>query len=125
MFICLASDMQLTNNKYTRTYTHLEVIVVFQLQQWLGEGDSLLRYTYIHHAGWMVRGSNSGWVEIFCTRPDRSWGPISLLENGYRVSFQELERPGCGVDHPHLLAPRSKEEYNFVSTPPLGLHCLL
>jgi hypothetical protein len=32
-----------------------------------------------------VRGSNSGGGEIFCTRPDRPWGPPSLLYNGYRV----------------------------------------
>ena len=51
MFTCLASDMQLKNNTYTHTHTHththLEGIVVFLLQQWLGERDSLLRYTYI------------------------------------------------------------------------------
>jgi len=23
--------------------------------------------------------------DIFCTRPDRPWGPPSLLYNGYRV----------------------------------------
>jgi len=32
--------------------------------------------------GWTVRGSNSGGVEFFRTRPDRSWGPPSLLCNG-------------------------------------------
>ena len=31
-------------------------------------------------------GIESRWgVEIFCTRPDRPWGPPSLLHNGYRV----------------------------------------
>jgi hypothetical protein len=30
-------------------------------------------------------GSNPGGGEIFRTRPDRSWGPSSLLYNGYRV----------------------------------------
>jgi hypothetical protein len=35
--------------------------------------------------GWTVRGSNLGGGEIFRTRPDRSWGPPSLLCNGYRV----------------------------------------
>jgi hypothetical protein len=34
---------------------------------------------------WVVRGSNPGGGEIFCTRPDRPWGPPSLLYNGYRV----------------------------------------
>ena len=31
-------------------------------------------------------GIESRWGgEIFCTRPDRPWGPPSLLNNGYRV----------------------------------------
>jgi hypothetical protein len=34
---------------------------------------------------WTVRGSNPGGGEIFSTRPDRPWGPPSLLYNGYRV----------------------------------------
>ena len=35
---------------------------------------------------WTVRGSNpGGGGEIFRNRPDRPWGPISLLYNGYRV----------------------------------------
>jgi hypothetical protein len=29
--------------------------------------------------------SQWGGVEIFCTFPDRLWGPPSLLYNGYRV----------------------------------------
>ena len=29
--------------------------------------------------GWTVRGSNPGGGEIFRTRPDRPWGPPSLL----------------------------------------------
>jgi hypothetical protein len=32
-----------------------------------------------------VQGSKSGGGEIFRTRPDRPWGPPSLLYNGYRV----------------------------------------
>ena len=35
--------------------------------------------------GWTVLGSNPGGVEIFCTLPDRPWGPRSILYNGYRV----------------------------------------
>ena len=34
--------------------------------------------------GWTVRGSNPCGGEIFRTRPDRLWGPPSLLHNGYR-----------------------------------------
>ena len=35
--------------------------------------------------GWTVRGSNPVEGEIFPTRPDRPWGPPSLLYSGYRV----------------------------------------
>jgi hypothetical protein len=35
--------------------------------------------------GWTVRGSNTSWVEIFNTHPDRLWGPCSLLYNRYWV----------------------------------------
>ena len=33
----------------------------------------------------LVCGVNLGAGEIFRTRPDRHWGPPSLLYNGYRV----------------------------------------
>ena len=59
--------------------------------------------------GWTVRGSNAGGSEIFRTRPDRSWGPPSLLYNGYRV-FPGVKRAGRGVDHPPHLVPRLKKE---------------
>ena len=36
--------------------------------------------------GWTVWGSNPGGGDILRTRPDRPWGPPSLLYNGYRVS---------------------------------------
>jgi len=58
---------------------------------------------------WTVRGSNPGGGEIFRTRPDRPWDPPSLLYSGYRVFPGGKERPGCGVDHPPTLAPRSKK----------------
>jgi hypothetical protein len=46
--------------------------------QWAKFGDFITTI-------WMVRGSNPGRGEIFHTRPDRPWGPPSLLYNGYRV----------------------------------------
>jgi hypothetical protein len=36
---------------------------------------------------WTVRISNPGKGEIFRTRPDRPWGPPSLLYSGYRFSL--------------------------------------
>ena len=48
--------------------------------------------------GWMVLGLNPGGGEIFRTCPDRSWGPPSLLYNGYRVFPGGKERPGREAD---------------------------
>jgi hypothetical protein len=46
-----------------------------------GTGQSVWRLA----TGWAVRGSNHGGEEIFRTRPDRPWGPLSLPYNWYRV----------------------------------------
>jgi len=43
-------------------------------------------------------GYNPGEGEIFRTCPDRSWGPPSLLYNGYRVYPGGKERPGHEAD---------------------------
>ena len=45
---------------------------------------SYIKAAKIHNVP-AVRGSNPGGGEIFYTRPDRPWGPASLLYNGYRV----------------------------------------
>ena len=72
----------------------------------------------------MVRGSNTGGGEIFRTRPDRPWGPPSLLQNVHRISFPGLKRLGVAMTtNPHLAA-RLKKEYSYTSTPPLGLRGL-
>ena len=43
--------------------------------------------------------------EIFRTRPDRPWGPHSVVYNGYRI-FPRVKRPERGTDHLLHLAPR-------------------
>ena len=58
-----------------------------------------------------------GGFKIFRTRPDRPWGPLSLLYNGYRVFCGGKEAGGVALTtHPYL-APRLKEEYSYTSTP--------
>ena len=53
-------------------------------------------------------GIESRWGgELFRTRPDRPWGPPSLLYNGNQLTFPGVKRPGHGVDS---LAPRLKKE---------------
>jgi hypothetical protein len=39
-------------------------------------------------------------------------------------SFQEVKRPGCGVDHPPPYSAEVKERVELYSTPPLGLRDL-
>jgi hypothetical protein len=53
-------------------------------------------------------GSNPGGGEIFRTRPDRPWGPPSLLYNAYWVyPGGKAEGAWCWLTIP-LLAPRSR-----------------
>ena len=54
-------------------------------------------------------GIESGWGEIFRTRPDRPWGPPSLLYNGYWVFRGFKERPGRDADPSPLLVPWSRK----------------
>jgi hypothetical protein len=60
-----------------------------------------------------VRGSNPGGGEIFRTRPDRSWGPRSLLYSRYRVSFPEVKWPACGFNHPPRSSAGVKERVDL------------
>jgi hypothetical protein len=53
---------------------------------------------------WM--GSNLGEGESFRTRPDRPWGPPSLL---YNRSFVGVKRPEGGVYHPPPSSAKVKE----------------
>jgi hypothetical protein len=48
--------------------------------------------------GWTVRGSNPGEGEIFRICPDRPWGLLSLLYNGYQVFPGGKKRPGRDAD---------------------------
>ena len=57
----------------------------------------------------MVPESDPGRDEIFRARPDRSYGPSSLLYNGYQVSFPGVKRPWRGVHHPPRFGDEGKE----------------
>jgi hypothetical protein len=62
-------------------------------------------------------GIESLWGGLFRTRPDRPWGPPSLLYNEYWVC-PGVKRPGCVVDHP---PPSSAEVKEIVELPVLHL----
>jgi hypothetical protein len=57
-----------------------------------------------------VQGSKPGGNEIFRVLPDRPWGPISFLYNGYRFSLSGVKRSRSGNDHPPHKVPRVKKE---------------
>jgi hypothetical protein len=80
--------------------------MMYLVLMWAAIAQSVQRLA----TGWTVRGSNPGVGEISRTRPDRPWGPASLLYNGFRVSFPGVMWPERGVDHPPHLAPRLKKE---------------
>jgi hypothetical protein len=63
---------------------------------------------------------NCGGGEICRSRPDRPWGPPSLLYNGYRVSFPGVKRPGRGVDHPPSSSARVKDRVELYLYSPSG-----
>jgi len=69
-------------------------------------------------------GSNPGGGEIFRTRPDKRWGPTSLLYNGSRF-FPGVKRPMRCFVHPPHKTPRLKKDYSYTSTRPLDLRGLL
>ena len=83
---------------------------------WAGIAQSVWRLA----TGWTVRGSNPGGGEIFRTRPDRPWGPPSLIYNGYPVPFQGVKRPGRGVDHPPPSSAEVKERVELYLYSPSG-----
>jgi len=65
-------------------------------------------------------GIESRWgSEIFCIRPDRRWGPPSLLNNLYRV-FPGVKRPGRGVDYPSPSSAEVKERVKLYLYSPSG-----
>ena len=68
--------------------------------------------------GWTVRDQILAGTR-FSARPDRPWGPLSLLYNGYRVFPGGKVRPGPADHSPPSIAA-VMEEWSYISTHPLG-----
>jgi len=58
----------------------------------------------------LARGSYHSRSKIYCNHPDWPWGPLSLLYDGYQVSFPEKKWPWGGVDHPLPSSAEVKEK---------------
>ena len=128
---------KLHNIKLHNTYTSGNIIMVLKARsiKWTNFGEHTEREKY-HSSwkipagiaqltqrlatGWTVRGSNPSGSEIFRTRPDPSWGPPSLLYNGYRVSFPAIKRPGRGVNHTPPSNAEVKERVELYLYSPCG-----
>jgi hypothetical protein len=65
-------------------------------------------------------GIESRWRRIFRARPDRPWGPPSLLYNGYWVSFPGVKRPRRGLNHPPLSSAGVEERVELYLHSPSG-----
>ena len=54
------------------------------------------------YSDWLRTGRSGDRIPVgarFSARPDRPWGPLSLLYNGYRVFPGGKVRPGHDADH--------------------------
>ena len=70
--------------------------------------------------GWTVRDGIPVGTR-FSARPDRPWGPPSLLYNGYVPGLSRGKvRPGRAADHSPPSSAAVMEEYSYTSTQPLG-----
>jgi hypothetical protein len=58
--------------------------------------------------------------KIFCTPPNRPWGPPSILYIGYWVSFPGVKQPGRGVDHQPPPSSKVKERVELYLSSPYG-----
>jgi hypothetical protein len=63
---------------------------------------------------------DSWWGDIIHTRPERSCGHPSLLYTRNRVSFRDVKRPGCGVNHPLPYSAEVKERVELYLYSPSG-----
>jgi hypothetical protein len=90
----------------TRIYKHYTNIM------WVGIARSVERLA----TDWTVGGSNpGGGGEIFRTRPERPWGPPSLLAMG-TGSLSGVKRSERGADQPPHVSPRLMKVCDFSHT---------
>jgi len=64
--------------------------------------------------------------EIFCSPklPDRLWGPLCLLFNGYRPSFPGPRRPGLDVVYSSPSRTEVKNKWSYTYSTPIRLHAV-
>jgi hypothetical protein len=83
---------------------------------------------YISHSGYGMDDRGVGvrvpvGSRIFSSpqRPDRLWGPPTILSNGYRDSFSRVKRQVREADHSPPASAEVKETWVYTSIPPYAL----
>jgi hypothetical protein len=69
---------------------------------------------------WMVHGLNPGGGEIFCTCPDRPWGPTQAPVQQIPDLFPGGKAAGYGINHPPPSSTKVKESVELYINPPPG-----
>ena len=95
-------------NLYTETALHGSLIKTLS-------DFSFCPFIYVGPVAQSVQRLTTGWTvwdripvgTRFSTRPDRPWGPPSLLQNGHRVFSGSKVLPVCAADLSPLTVPRS------------------
>jgi hypothetical protein len=65
-----------------------------------------------------VRSPEESRYFVSSQRPNRIWGPLNLLSNGYRACFPGGKVAGREANHPLLPSAEVKDGNNYMSTPP-------
>ena len=112
----LYSQITTINNKNNQKIFHLFILP----QPTVGTVGRVAQSVYQLSTGWTVQGLNPSGGEIFRTCPDRPWGPLSFLYNGYRVFPGGKERPGRDADPSPPSSAVVIKEQSYISTPPTG-----
>jgi hypothetical protein len=69
------------------------------------------------------RPGNCGYISGRAQHPDRLWGPLSLLSNGYRGFFpHRVKRLGREAYHSPPSSAEVKKVQHCISNPPIRLH---
>jgi len=114
----------------------LIVVVIYIFERWSKWGRRRLKLKKFHvqqnvvviatryglgSPGLESRGGGGDTFPLLTFRPDRPWGPPSLLYLGYQRSFPRVKRPGLGVGHSPVSSAEVKNEWSCTANPKLCL----
>jgi len=83
---------------------------MFYIKPLISQWTETVHSVWRHAVGWNVRRSNTGEGEDIRNRPDRLWGPPSLLYVRYWVSFPGEKRRDFPLTTQHHLSRSLRKE---------------